>query len=68
MNVGDMIVLKKGHPYEHQIGIIVDRSLVPLPPGTDKILVYKVLTDDIIINVPYKWIQTINTHPETQEK
>ena len=68
MNVGDMVQLKKGHPYEDRVGIIVDRPMEPLPPGTDKILVYKVLLDSIIINVPYKWLQIINTHPVTQEK
>ena len=68
MNVGDMVTLKRGHPHESCIGIIVDRTIEPLPPGTDKILVYKVLTGGIIINVPYKWLQIINTHPSSQEK
>ena len=68
MKVGDMVSLKKGHPYEYRVGIIVDRTIEVLPPGTHRILVYKVLLDSIIINVPYKWLQTINTHPETQEK
>ena len=68
MKVGDMIILKEGHPYEHRIGIIVERSIEKLPPGTDRILVYKILSDGIIINVPLRWLQLINTHPETQEK
>ena len=68
MNVGDMVILRKGHPYEHQVGIIVDRAIEPLPPGTNRILVYKVLSEGTIINVPYKWLQILNTHPETQEK
>ena len=70
MNIGDMVVLKRGHPYENQVGIIVDRTLEVLPPGgrNDKVLVYKVLSEGIIINVPYRWLQILNTHPETQEK
>ena len=70
MNVGDMVSLKKGHPYEYQVGIIIDRVIESLPPAgrNDKILVYKVLSNGIIINVPLKWLQTINTHPVTQEK
>jgi len=68
MNIGDMVTLKKGHPYEYRIGIIVDRTIEPLPPGTNRILVYKVLSEGTIINVPYKWLQILNTHPETQEK
>ena len=68
MNVGDIVSLKEGHPYENRVGIIVDRTIEPLPPGTDKILVYKVLSDGIIINVPYRWLQILNTHPSTQEK
>ena len=68
MNVGDMVSLKIGHPYEHRIGMIVDRTIEHLPPGTDRILVYKVLIDGIIVNVPYKWLQILNTHPKTQEK
>ena len=70
MNVGDMVSLKKGHPYEYQVGIIVDRAIEPLPPAgrTNKVLVYKVLLEGTIINVPYKWLQILNTHPETQEK
>ena len=54
MNVGDMVVLKTGHPYENRVGIIVDRTIEPLPPGTDRILVYKVLSEGTIINVPYR--------------
>ena len=68
MKVGDMVVLKPGHPYEHRVGIIIDRTIEPLPPGTDRILVYKVLSEGTIINVPYRWLQILNTHPETQEK
>ena len=67
MNVGDMVILKKGHPHEHRVGIIVERTIEHLPPGTDRILVYKVLSEGIILNVPLRWLQTINTHPETQE-
>ena len=67
MNVGDMVILKKGHPYENRVGIIVERTIESLPPGTDRILVYKVLSEGIIINVPLRWLQLINTHPETQE-
>lgn len=63
MKVGDMITLRKGHPYEYRIGIIVDRTIEKLPPGTDKILVYKVLSEGTIINVPHKWLQKLNTHP-----
>ena len=68
MKVGDMVSLKKGHPYEYRVGIIVERTIEILPPGTDRILVYKVLSEGIIINVPYRWLQLLNTHPETQEK
>ena len=68
MNAGDLVVLKKGHPYEAKMGVIVDRTIDKLPPGTDRILVYKLLVDGIIINVPLKWMVRINTHPETQEK
>ena len=68
MIVGDMVILKAGHPYEHRIGMIVDRTLEILPPGTNKILVYKILLDGTIINVPYRWLQILNTHPKTQEK
>ena len=65
MNVGDMVRLKHGHPYEHKIGMIVDRTIEVLPPGgrNDKVLVYKILLDGIIVNVPYKWLQILNTHP-----
>ena len=68
MNAGDIVSLKMGHPYESKIGIIVERTFEILPPGTNKILVYKVLLEGTIINVPYKWLQILNTHPETQEK
>ena len=68
MNVGDMVILKHGHPYQDRVGIIVDRTIEKLPPGTDRILVYKVLSEGTIINVPYKWLQILNTHPSSQEK
>jgi hypothetical protein len=68
MNVGDLVQLKAGHPQEHKEGIIVEKTIEVLPPGTDRILVYKLLVDGIIINVPLKWMVRINTHPETQEK
>ena len=68
MNVGELIQLVEGHPYEGRVGVIVDKGLEHLPPGTNRILVYKVLSDGIIINVPLKWMVRINTHPETQEK
>ena len=68
MNVGDLVQLRGGHPYEGSIGMIVERSFKCLPPGTNKILVYKVLSEGTIINVPLKWMVRINTHPETQEK
>ena len=68
MNIGELVQLAPGHPYEGLVGVIVDRTLEILPPGTNKILVYKVLSDGIIINVPLKWMVRINTHPETQEK
>ena len=68
MNVGDLVKLVPGHPYEGRVGVIVERTFEILPPGTNKILVYKVLSNDTIINVPYKWLQILNTHPETQEK
>jgi len=65
MNVGDMVQLKHGHPYEYKVGVIIDRSIEALPPGgrNDKVLVYKVLTEGIIINVPLKWlVQITDTH------
>ena len=68
MNAGDIVSLKRGHPFEYKFGIIVEKTLEILPPGTNKILVYKVLLEGTIINVPYKWLQILNTHPETQEK
>ena len=61
MNPGDLIQLKMQHPFEGQIGVIVDKTLEVLPPGNNKILVYKVLVDDIIINVPLKWMELLNT-------
>ena len=45
------------------MGMVVERTYEILPPGTNLILVYKVLAAGIIINVPIKWLQTINTHP-----
>ena len=63
MNVGELVQLVQGHPYGGQIGMIVERTYKVLPPGTNKILVYKVLSGGTIINVPYKWLQKINTHP-----
>ena len=63
MNIGELVQLVSGHPYEGRIGVIVDKTLEILPPGTNKILVYKVLLDSIIINVPLKWMVRINTHP-----
>ena len=68
MNIGELVKLVDGHPYEGRIGVIVDKTLEVLPPGTNKILVYKILSNGIIINVPLKWMARINTHPETQEK
>ena len=63
MNVGDLVRLKKGHPKEGKEGIVVDRTIEILPPGTHRILVYKLLVEGIIINVPLKWMQLLNTHP-----
>jgi hypothetical protein len=68
MNVGDIVSLKTDHPYEHKVGMIVERTFEILPPGTNQILVYKVLLEGTIINVPYKWLQKLNTHPSSQEK
>ena len=70
MNVGDLVRLKETHSlnFGGKEGIIVDKSIEILPPGTDRILVYKLLIEGIIINVPLKWMVRINTHPETQEK
>ena len=68
MNVGDLVELKPGHPQEGKQGVIVDRTIEILPGGIQRILVYKLLVDGIIINVPLRWMVQINTHPETQEK
>lgn len=62
MNAGDIISIKNGHPYESKMGIIIERTFEIMPPGTHRILVYKVLIESMIINVPYKWLQLINTH------
>lgn len=59
MNVGDLVKLVPGHPYEGRVGMIVERTFEILPPGTNKILVYKVLTRGTIINVPLKWMVRI---------
>ena len=63
MNVGDLVKIKESHPYGHRVGLIVDKTFEVLPPGTNLILVYKVLLKDTIINVPLKWMVRINTHP-----
>ena len=68
MNVGELVELIDGHPHEGKQGVIVDKTIEILPPGIERILVYKLLVDGIIINVPLKWMVRINTHPETQEK
>mgnify|MGYP005741420697 CR=1 FL=1 len=67
MTAGDLVRFKDGHPYGARIGVIVERTFEILPPGTNKILVYKVLSEGTIINVPYRWLQILNTHPTTQE-
>ena len=67
MKVGDLVQLVSGHPYEGYVGVVIDRTFQILPPGTTQLLVYKVLSEGIIINVPLKWMVRINTHPETQE-
>ena len=59
MNAGDLVTFKQGHPCEYKFGVIVERTIECLPPGTNKILVYKVLAGGTIINVPYKWLQVI---------
>ena len=59
MNIGDLVQLIPGHPYEGRVGVIVERTFEILPPGTNKILVYKVLTRGTIINVPLKWMVRI---------
>jgi len=63
LNIGELVQLVEGHPYEGRVGVIVDKTLEHLPPGTNRILVYKVLSEGIIINVPLKWMVRINTHP-----
>ena len=63
MKIGELVKLVEGHPYEGRVGVIVDRTFEHLPPGTNKILVYKILSEGIIINVPLKWMVRINTHP-----
>tara|TARA_Y100001938_G_C8051368_1_gene411931 strand:+ start:1284 stop:1496 length:213 start_codon:yes stop_codon:yes gene_type:complete len=70
MNVGDLVRIKKGHStcFSGKEGIIIDKTIEVLPPGTERILVYKLLVEGIIINIPLKWMVLINTHPETQEK
>ncbi len=60
MVVGDLVKIKEGHPYAGKIGCIVERTFQNLPPGTNKILVYKVLVDSIIINIPYRWMEYVN--------
>ena len=59
MKVGDLVKLVPGHPYEGRVGVIVERTFEIMPPGTNKILVYKVLSGGIIINVPLKWMVRI---------
>ena len=68
MNVGDLVILKSGHPQEGKQGVIVDKTIEILGPDTNRILVYKLLVDGIIIDVPLRWMVRINAHPETQEK
>ena len=65
MNIGDLVQLIDDHPYGGCTGVIVDRTLESIPPAgrNDKILVYKVLSEGIIINVPLKWMVQINRHP-----
>ena len=64
MNVGELVKLSwEGHPHQGKIGVIIDKTIDKLPPGTDRILVYKLLVDGIIVNVPHKWMQRMNTHP-----
>ena len=68
MNIGELVQLAPGHPYEGKIGVIVEKTLEYLPPGTNKILVYKILSDGIIINVPLKWMVRLTDTHQTQEK
>tara|TARA_Y100000593_G_C4250074_1_gene306698 strand:- start:16 stop:225 length:210 start_codon:yes stop_codon:yes gene_type:complete len=69
MNVGDLVRLKNGldADLDGKEGIIVDKLIEERSLG-ERILVYKLLIDGIIISVPLKWMILINTHPETQEK
>lgn len=68
MIIGDLIRIKDGHPYSQRVGLIVDRTFEILPPGSNLILVYKVLMKDTIINVPLKWLVRITDTHQTQEK
>ena len=71
MNVGDLVKIKLEHSsnFGGKKGIIIDKSIENISTGTNnKILVYKLLVDGIIINIPMKWMVLLNTHPETQEK
>ena len=67
LRVGDVVQLVTEGlgtaSFNGNIGIIVDKTLEHRPPGNHKILVYKVLSGGIIINVPLKWMVLINTHP-----
>jgi hypothetical protein len=67
LRVGDIVQLVTDGGvtggFNGNIGIIVDKTLENRPPGNHKILVYKVLSGGIIINVPLKWMVRINTHP-----
>ena len=64
---GDLICFRPGQPHEFEFGFIIERTFETLPPGTNKILVYKVLVDSIIINVPMRWMEHVNTNTLTQE-
>ena len=59
MKVGELVKLVEGHPYAGSVGVVVDKTLEILPPGTNRILVYKILSEGIIINVPLKWLARI---------
>ena len=69
MNVGDLVRLKNGlhSELDGKEGIIIDKLIEERSIG-EKVLVYKLLIDGIIISVPLLWMVQINTHPETQEK